>query len=185
LERPLIFRNDDVSVNTNKKKLAQIYGAIHTVFPDAEIWSCITLFGQKNSKGSVYKDVPFKGKETNWFYKNIDSFMYLYRHALYKTASHGLFHIDHSKVNRQAQEMSIISSCAYLHTDKFVPPFNKYNQDTLDICFDNEIKIDTDGWKSLEFEPFDPKHEKWYFHSWRWEPETLKRKLNEHSAVMG
>lgn len=175
----LIFRNDDVTSNTNPLDLQRVYGAIHTTFPDAEIWSCLTLFCQRNNRGSVYQDVPFKSKDTNWFYQNADAFMtYKPLSKLFKVASHGLYHIDHSKVSRETQEMSIVGSCSYLKTDRFVPPFNRYNQDTLDICFDNNIKIIPEGWKSLEHEEFDPTHKLWYFHSWRWTAAKLKDVLS-------
>lgn len=174
----LIFRNDDVTYNTDKQQLSAIYGVIHELFPNAEIWSGITLFSGKNQKCAVYGSLPLKTKETNWFYRNADSFMYDYRHPMYKVVSHGLYHIDHSKVSRQTQEMSIIGSCSYLKADTFVPPFNKYNQDTVDICFDNNIKFSPNGWKSLEFSQFNETHRKWYFHSWRYTPKQLKEQLN-------
>lgn len=181
----IIFRNDDVTANTNRKKLSEIYGAIHSIFPSAEIWSCITIFCGSNTLGSVYPNPPFKSNPTNWFYKNADSVMYEYRHPLYKVASHGLYHIDHSKSPRETQEMSILGSCALLKTNRFVPPFNKYNQDTLDICFDNDIKIDVDGWLSLEHNDFNQYHNKWYFHSWVWSADKLKEKLGGNSIKLG
>lgn len=186
----IVFRNDDVSFNTDKKKLANIYGIIHNLFPNAEIWSCITIFSQNNFKGSVYQDTPFKNREINWFYKNADVVMSDYRHPLYKIASHGLYHIDHSKVSRDTQEMSIIGSCSYLKTDIFVPPFNRFNQDTIDICFDNSIKFNKDGWKSLEHNVFDSRHKFWYFHSWSLTINKLKDMLNadvaeKHSLNLG
>lgn len=181
----LIFRNDDVCANTDVKKLSSIYGAIHNIFPDAEIWSCITIFAQSNFKGSIYRDTPFKDNDINWFYKNVDIHIPDYRHPLYKVASHGLYHIDHSKVSRGTQEMSILGSCAFLKTNTFVPPFNKFNQDTLDICFDNHITIKTDGWKSLEHNVFDSRHRLWYFHSWRFTTNQLKDKLNADNAKNG
>lgn len=176
----MIFRNDDVNVNTDKTKLAEMYGVIHTLFPDADIWSCVTLFSQSNYRGSVYFDVPFKDKNVNWFYENADSFMGedVYP-PLYKIASHGLYHIDHSRVSRDTQEMSILGSCAYLNTKIFVPPFNRFNKDTEDICFDNNIKMIPTGWKSLEHDTFDSTHPLWYFHSWRWTKKELKEVLSE------
>lgn len=175
----MIFRNDDVNYNTDKNKLAAIYGVIHSLFPDAEIWSCITLFAGKNDKQAIYSDLPLKSHPTKWFYKNTDTFMYDYRHPMYKIASHGLYHIDHTKVSRETQEMSILGSCSYLKTNKFVPPFNKFNQDTLDICFDNEITMcSSPAWKNFEYEKFDPLHENWYFHSWRFTPNQLKEVLS-------
>lgn len=178
----LIFRDDDISASSDKKKIASMYGTIHTLFPNAEVWSCITLFSQNNFRGSVYLDIPFKNKDINWFYKNANSFMNEYRHPLCKVASHGLYHIDHSKVSRETQEMSIIGSCSYLKTDLFVPPFNRFNQDTLDICFDNNIKIKTDEWKSLHFNEFDSSHKYWYMHSWDMTINELKGMLENDKS---
>lgn len=170
----LIVRNDDVNFNTSPTKLGEIYGAIHAILPDAEIWSCITVFAEKNEKGSVYPNVPFKDKDVNWFYKRADCVMGNYRHSLFKVASHGLFHIDHSRVSRETQEMSILGSCAYLNSKIFVPPFNRYNQDTIDICFNNNIEIRIDGWLSMEHNPFDIGHRMWYLHSWLWTADKVK-----------
>jgi hypothetical protein len=170
----MIFRNDDVNFNTDKNHLASIYGVIHEIFPNAEIWSGITLFAGRNNRKSVYGDLPLKTKETNWFYKNADSFMYDYRHPMYKVASHGLYHVDHSKISKDAQEMSILGSCSYLDSKIFIPPFNKFNQDTVDVCFDNDIKFDPHGWRSLEHATFDASHKKWYFHSWRFTADKLR-----------
>ncbi len=179
----LIFRDDDVSFNTDKKKINHMYGIIHTLFPNAEVWTGITLFAENNFKGSVYLDTPFKDKEVNWFYKKADSFMDIYRHPLCKVVSHGLYHIDHSKVSRDTQEMSILGSCSYLKTKIFVPPFGRFNQDTKDICFDNSITIGHgDEWKSLEYNDFDSNHKFNYFHSWRFTSNQLKDKLSADIA---
>lgn len=171
----LIFRNDDVSPNTRQGDLSEIYAAIHLIFPQAEIWSAITVFSDFNTKGSVYLQVPFKDKDINWFYKNTSAAVINYKlPKFHKIASHGLFHIDHSKVSRQTQEMSILGSCSYLGTKIFVPPFNRYNQETIDICFDNDIDIRVNGWLSMEYNPFDINHHMWYMHSWRWSAAKLK-----------
>lgn len=181
----IIFRNDDVNFNTDRKKLSDIYGTIHSLFPNSEVWSCITLFAGRNMKYSIYGDLPLKTKETNWFYKNADCFMYDYRHPLYKIASHGLYHIDHSKVSCETQEMSIIGSCSYLNTKIFVPPFGNFNQETKDICFDNGISIGHgEEWKSLEHNIFDSSHKFWYFHSWRWTSRSLMEHLNADLATV-
>lgn len=171
----LIFRNDDVNPNTRQNDLSEAYATIHRIFPQAEIWSAVTVFSDFNQNGSVYKEVPFKDKDVNWFYKNTQAAVINHRVSDYfKVASHGLFHIDHSQVSRETQEMSILGSCAYLNTKIFVPPFNRWNQDTLDICFDNDIEINADGWLSMEHNPFDIEHKMWYMHSWRWTAPKLK-----------
>lgn len=187
----MIFRNDDVTLSTSPSEMGKIYGVIHSFFPTAEIWSAITVFSQRNSKGSVYKEVPFKNKGTNWFYKNITSVTPNIQNSIYKIASHGLFHINHSIVSRETQEMSILGSTSYLKSNKFVPPFNKYNEDTVDICNKNGIEFIKDGWLSMEHNKFDPNHNLWYFHSWRFTAKSIKEYLGEHirgtenSAILG
>lgn len=180
----MIIRNDDVNYNTNSNKLTEMYALIKSIIPECEIWSCITLFSGRNSIGSVYADLPLKEKEINWFYKNANSFIGENKYQFSKIASHGLYHVDHSKLSRDAQEMSILGSCSYLNTNIFVPPFNRFNQDTLDICFDNDIKIKADGWKSMEFNMFDSNHKNWYLHSWLWEIEKLKEYLSADFAKL-
>jgi len=62
--------------------------------------------------------------------------------------------------------MSILISCSLLNTDRYVPPFNKWNYDTEMICdlaSINLIKFE-DGWKNMKFEKRDGQHQKWYLH---------------------
>lgn len=176
----LVFRNDDVTSNTDLDKLEALYDVIRDIFPYADIISCITLFSKKNNKGSVYSEVPFKNKPTNWFYKTNQFINFnLDKLPQSRIASHGLYHIDHSNVSYQTQEMSILGSCRYLNTNIFVPPFNRSNDDTVNICLDNSIELWSlnQGWKNIEYEPFDMNHRLWYFHSWRFTPNSLRNAL--------
>lgn len=179
----MIFRNDDVNSNTNLEHLREIYAVIAEFFPNAEIWSSISLFSRQTNNGSIYEDVPFKLKPKEWFYR-VNQFFEI-KKLLPKSVitSHGLFHADHSFLQIDAQEMSILSSCSLLHTNIFVPPFNKYNSDTEGICKDNHIRlVKPDGWKNFEYEEFDPNHRCWYFHSWRFTPEKLRGVLDGNSV---
>lgn len=179
----MIFRNDDISVNTNLEELIDIYNIILEFFPSAEIWSCITLFAQMNNNGSVYKNTPFKNNEIRWFYDKADDVLgSRIMPQLYTIASHGLYHVDHSKLHKHAQEMSILGSCGFLKSKIFVPPFNKYNKDTMDICFDNNIQMIPEGWKNLENEEFDSRFQRWYFHGWRLTAKELREKLSADVA---
>lgn len=180
----MIIRNDDVNFNTNGEKLKDFYNLIHEILPHAVIWSAVTVFSEQNNKGSVYPCTPFKDNDVNWFYKAANRVKIKYGYPSdcpwIKTASHGLFHIDHSKVSRQTQEMSILGSCAYLKSKIFVPPFNRYNQETIDICIENGIEIRVNGWLSMEFNPFDGAHPMWYLHSWKFSEAKLKDYFNEY-----
>jgi len=179
----LIFRNDDVNPCSDMTEIKKIYEYIKEVFPKSEILSCVTLFSKWNTRGSVYEQVPFKSRPKKWFY-DVDSFV----RSLSipgKIVSHGLFHCNHSGMSYDAQEMSILSSCKYLITNKFMPPFNKWDETTFKICKDNGIDLIVGDWKGLEFEKFDSDYNFWYFHSWRYDLESFKRVLNGNSVNVG
>lgn len=172
----ITFRNDDVSGNSDPEDIREMYQAIYDLPFETRIISCVTVFSSENDDGSIYPYPPFKDKEMDWFY---DVNQVTGNLALDNIASHGLFHIDHTKVNKETQAMSILGSCNYLQTRTFVPPFGKWNEDTKDICDANNISLLglDQKWLSLEFNEFDSEHEYWYFHSWRYTPEDFREAL--------
>jgi len=181
----LIFRNDDVSPCTNPYTLSAHYNIIKGLFKDSQILSCVTLFAKHNVLGAVYGDVPFKNQTVPWFY-DVDRFMLEYEYMTKDcVVSHGLFHVNHSKLNRDAQEMSILGSCKFLKTNLFCAPFNAVNSDTVDVCQKNNIKIINNmyEWRSLERDPFDPLHKYWYYHSWRMTPDDLRKRLTFNAKL--
>lgn len=164
----IIFRCDDVTANTDLVNLELIYNYLLKKFPHLEFWKCVTLFSKTNGLGSVYPSPPFKKRPKRFFY-DVDAYRDDFDLVGGKTVSHGLIHADHSKLQYDAQEMSIVTSCNYLNTDIFVPPFNFYNEATESICKRYNITMtrESDGWKCLDYEAFDPNHRHWYFHPWR------------------
>ena len=185
----LFFRNDDINPNTDIPKLIKCYRVIRELYPKAEIYSCITLFAKDHAGGSVYPNVPFKDNPTEWFY-GIDrgtkwNWQDIHVPWFGTIVSHGLFHTDHSKLSKDAQEMSIIASCSFLKTKTFMPPYGRQNEDTIRICRDNNIQLILNvEWKSLEFNKFDPSHKHWYFHSWRYTPEKLREALSVSACAV-
>lgn len=182
----LTFRNDDVCPSTDYQDLFNQYTLIKERFPYCRIISGVSLIGVKNRLGSVYPGAPFKDMPVDWFYI-VDSIMKTDINLMSDIASHGLFHVDHSKISKDAQEMSILGSCNLLDTKVFIPPFNRYNEDTLDICKKNniEIIIPSQGWLSLEFNDFNEFHKLWYFHSWRLSNDQMKGIFNGNRANLG
>ena len=172
----IIFRNDDVNANTDPQQLKDIYDVIDDFPGEVQILSAVSVFSRYSDDGAVYPDSPFKSNPIDWFY---DVDQVVGNMTIYNVASHGLFHVDHTQLTRDAQEMSILGSCSFLETRTFVPPFNKWNEDTQDICRENNISLVGPGqkWLSLEFNDFDPNHKHWYFHSWRYTPETMRATL--------
>lgn len=178
----LIFRNDDVSANMDALHLKSIIRAILNEYPDAEIWFGVTLFSKENNKGSIYPNPPFKNKPKQMFYmvdQCIDVNQLNNFRNIVKICSHGLWHLNHSKLGYELQEASIVTSCRYLDTDIFIPPFNQWNSDTQEICGKHGIElVKEDGWKNMEWNDFNEEHRLWYFHSWRWNFKEMKVKLS-------
>lgn len=181
----MIFRNDDINPSTKWHETNKIYKFIKETFPEVQIWSCVTLLGRDNEKGSVYPETPFKYNPTEWFYK-VNSFTEKIQDNFgVITASHGLLHFDHSVCSYEQQEMSIVTSCNYLNTKIFVPPFNRYNDDTIAICLKNNITLikPEEGWCNLKYVMFEPSVKLWYFHSWEYTLESFKERLGIYRLV--
>lgn len=91
-------------------------------------------------------------------------------------AGHGLWHLDHRLMGYEWQTASILTSCALVKGKIFIPPFNKYNDNTIEICQENGIQLIKyeDGWKSAEYNKFNKDHSLWYLHAWRWKPEIFE-----------
>lgn len=175
----IIFRNDDVSPSTDLERLYELYEGMCRLYPDSKIISGITLFGKWNNIEAVYPDLPLKTKTNKYLY-DVNRFIHRHSHIIGDTASHGMFHVKHSGLSKDAQEMSIVGSCRYLGVDQFIAPFNDYNQDTIDVCVENKIELLTKSydWKCMEYNKFDSSHKYWYFHSWRWTLRSLREYLN-------
>jgi len=172
----IIFRNDDVSPASNLLHICSMYETLKKIAPDCEIWNCVNIFAKINEKGSVYPDLPLSNKPKNFFY-DVNSVWSFGDLPTGKTVSHGLLHNDHTNLSPDAQETSIVASCRALGTDIFVPPFSRSDANMKRICSEFGIHMTdpSDGWKSLESDPFDPTHDKWFFHSWRFTPESFKK----------
>lgn len=177
----IIFRNDDISNNSNFDHISKIYDMIKNKFPDSEIYSCITVLSKINREGMNYPlthiPIPLRN-----FYDVNDSFnkssIFLYIN-LYNIVSHGLFHCYHKGLSYETQKMSIVSSCNFLNTKIFAPPYWAYDENTEQVCKDNDIKLwINENWKNIDHIPFDPNHKYWIFHSWRWTPELFYKAIN-------
>jgi len=176
----MIWRFDDVSPSLDWLRLRDLVTVIRTAFPGTAFWFGVSIISATSEDGAVYRDPPFKDRPLQWFYAvdkiGIPDIRRLHPDSDWVLGSHGLLHVDHSKLTLQAQEMSILTSCNLLNAKVFLPPFNRFNEDTERICQENGIflvKQQEHGWKSLEFNDYDPSHKRWYLHPWRWTTKTL------------
>jgi hypothetical protein len=145
---------------------------------DFEFWSVVSPISKENDNGSVYPDPPFKHRDRNFFYES--DRVFIPSPVPGTMVSHGLLHCDHSQLQFDAQEMSIVTSCNLLKTNIFVPPFNRYNDTTEAVCRINNIDLVRyeEGWRNMDKEPFDPAHKLWYFHPWRVDHELFEAAID-------
>jgi len=179
----MIFRFDDISANTDfnklglmidfiKPKISQLYLGISNL--------CHTIVEETDNKERVFPSF-FKTACSEKNYYTVNKMLLSEKLALWRYAekiifvSHGLVHIDHTLLTREQQEMSILVSKSLIPSNFFIPPFNKFNQDTISICKENNIVLLglNEVWKNADFNKFDPEVEYWYCHSWRWKIEDF------------
>jgi hypothetical protein len=104
-------------------------------------------------------------------------------------ASHGLWHCDHRLIPMQTAAASILTSCTLLGCHHFVPPYNKWNDDMVEICDCAGIELIRfeDGWKSGEHHQRAefPDCKMWYFHPWCTTPAEFYEWLNGKEPARG
>jgi hypothetical protein len=183
----IIIRNDDVNPNTDYKMLMAIYDIIDEFVPNAEIWSvwspaCFNMPNQNILYPVSY--YPLRNQPAETLLKMVTHIgLPLEGVRYHKICSHGLYHISHKNMPRDWQVASIVGSCNMLRTKTFVAPFSEWDETTEEVCRTHNISLVHNGWKSLESEPFDPNHGRWFFHSWRFNPETFRALFNKTATV--
>lgn len=194
-----VFRFDDVSSNQHPLGgCNDVAYAIKQIFPDAEIQYAISPLvfdlsenGNYPAKNETEAQRPFP-KIFN-AYSDFRCFFSTDKVGLFDfnkipnfvvRKSHGLFHIDHRLLTKEQQEMSIIAGCSLVGSSLFTPPFNKYNNDTLQICKELNITLDNfnDGWRSMEHENWDENNKLWYLHPRYWNVQKIKDYFNKNET---
>jgi len=170
----MIFRFDDISVNSDMHEVNVMTDHLRKL--GHEVWWAVSpIVSSAAEKGRVFPKIYTALSDHRNAYK-----MDILGTPDYRTdvtiCSHGLFHIDHRLLSYQAQEMSILSSCMLTKSKIFVPPFNKWNEDTVEICRANTIALIQfeAGWLSCEHEPLMVHNELYYLHPYCFGYEQLK-----------
>lgn len=177
-----VFRFDDVSGNSNEKNHFAIAEYLRKRFPDCKIVWGISTLTHKNCGERVYPKIFNAYSNYRKFYAVEQVSVIEFNNDLgIIFASHGLIHVDHRLLALEAQEMSILVSCSLTKSKIFIPPFNKWNHFTDQICRNNNIELVKfeDGWRCLEYEQYDPVHKLWYLHAREWTLEKIKKWFGE------
>jgi hypothetical protein len=175
-----IIRIDDISVNLDSQRLEKFLQLIRSNFQDIKILLAVSpavfdMPERDSGKGliaeRVFPSILNAHSDHRVFYKIekigvptwLGGFADKYDCVL---ASHGLIHVDHRLLPIDAQEMSIVTSLSLINSSIFVPPFNKYNKDTMSVCEENGIDLIKweDGWNHLGYQPFLNDGRNYYVH---------------------
>lgn len=181
----MTFRFDDISVNTDQENLSTLLGVIFEARSNAQILLAVSpiVFSREQlpsgSEQRVHPTLLTAMSKLTPYYRGqscgIPDWLQ-YFDTRVRFAGHGLAHVDHRLLNRQAQEMSILMSCTLARATTFIPPYNKYNDDTEDICRQHSITLVKfeDDWRHVLYNPYRSAHDKFYCHPYDISPSELR-----------
>lgn len=177
----MIFRIDDISMNTDMAHLRAIVAAIDFAWPSSTIMLAVSplvhrmgLEPPADRERAFPRIMSAMSDHRGFFRVNHLGLPHLSDgltpHRSPKNtiaASHGLWHVDHRLLSRDVQEASIVTSCSLVGAATFVPPFNKWNRDTEAVCREHSVELVKfeDGWRHVKYNAFDPRHERYYLHT--------------------
>jgi hypothetical protein len=174
------FRFDDVSLNTDPKKLEKMIQFLRNTFKPKKLRIILAVspavFDMRECEKTLDRERTFP---TIWhtesdhriFYRmqrvGVPQCIAAHRCNGCELAAHGMVHVDHRLMDRAAQELSIVMSCSLLQCKVFVPPFHKWNQHTEQICTEHGItlvKYDP-SWRHLVYHAFNHRNPNYYAHT--------------------
>jgi hypothetical protein len=177
----MIFRIDDVSVNTDIDKLEVTIQTILNSYPTADIMLAISLIvfdredeRMNDGKLNVLSDhrVFYKGSKLGM--PDLGRFKFFSGVSL---ASHGFLHVDHRLLGVELQEWNIVQSCAIICPEipVFVPPRHKWDYGVEEVCEEHDIELIKveDGWEHLKYKDERPGTSKYYFHTYDFNEDYL------------
>lgn len=182
----MTFRFDDVCINADMELIQKMTDWLFEKFPKCEIMYGISPLVHRMDTGDPVQDQRIFPKILN----AMSDHRIFYRVELsgvpkidprVRRAGHGLIHVDHRLLSKEVQELSILASCSLAGADAFIPPFNKWNMDTVSICEEHDIEliefeyVSTNEsedigkqWRSMEHNTYNKKQRHWYLHAREW-----------------
>lgn len=172
-----VFRFDDVCINSDIEHINSIVSFMIDRVHGCEIMFGISPLVHEHCGQRVYPEILNAYSDHTKFYLVDKAGVPHNLHPQAKLAGHGLIHVDHRLLSIEAQEMSIVTSCSLVNTRTFIPPFNKWNENTEQACNIHGIHLVKfeDGWRSMEYNAYNSTHDLWYLHAREW---TMDKILN-------
>lgn len=189
-----IFRIDDISVNTNQQKLLAIVDCIFKRYPDSRLLLGVSPLVNDMSNYSdrrserIFPSIFNAHSDHRIFYDVqkcgipdvVRGLTQAYGSKI-ELAGHGLVHVDHRLLTKEVQEISILVSCNLIGARTYIPPFNKWNRDTEEICQEHSIKLIKfeDGWRHLQYENVTDNFGNYYFHTHDFDISDLQKIIQQ------
>ena len=182
------FRFDDISANTDMVLANAMMEYILSNVPNSEVIYCISpiVFDMSQEESlerreAIFPQILHAHSDYREFYKG-DICGIPEISPIVTTAGHGMIHVDHRLLPEAAQEMSILTSCSLAKGEIFVPPFNKWNEITQNICDKHGIELVRfeDGWLSMEHNLYDSREDLYYCHNRAFTMDTWKMWFEEN-----
>jgi hypothetical protein len=166
-----IFRFDDICINADMDTVNKMTDHLIKTFPKCDvIWGISPLVhDMSNSNGKakqrIFPEILNAHSDHRLFF-NVDKANIPKLRSDIILAGHGLIHVDHRLLTKEQQEMSILISCSLVKAKMFIPPFNKWNIFTDQICKEHGIELIKfeDGWKCMEYNKYNDEQNLWYLH---------------------
>lgn len=166
----MIFRFDDVCINTDMVNLNGIAGYLYDKF-QCHIWYCISplcfeLDEHDFDKQRVYPKILNACSDLSLYYR-MDKLGIPAIPGYAIACNHGALHVDHRLLGEEGQRISIVLGSTLTGSHIFVPPFHKWDKTTEKICAEEKMELVKfeDGWCNVVENKFDSEHGLWYMHS--------------------
>lgn len=172
----MVFRFDDVCTNADMNTHHDMAEYLFNTFKKCRVIWAISPLTHSQCGARVFPKIWNAHSDYKIHY-NLDKVSIPeVKDSRIEKATHGLIHVDHRLLTKEAQEMSILVSASLIDAKIFVPPFNKWNTDTENICKDNGIELIKfeDGWESMEYNKFGKYNRLLYLHAREWTLESFK-----------
>lgn len=172
--KSMTFRFDDVCINADMQLIQRMTDYLFNEFYHCEVIYGVSPLVHRMLTGDPVKDQRVFPEMLN----ALSDYRHFFRVDMagvpeidprVTRAGHGLIHVDHRLLSKEAQELSIVTSCSLVNASTFIPPFNKWNADTESVCQKNAIDLIKfeDGWLSMEHNKFTDGN-LWYLHAREW-----------------
>lgn len=166
----MTFRFDDVCINADMDLIQRMTDWLFEKFPNCSVIYGVSPLVHRTGNQRVFPEILNAMSDHRNFYRVDQAGIPILMDERVILAGHGLVHVDHRLLSKEAQELSIVASCSLVGSDIFIPPFNKWNKDTEEVCSENAIQLIKfeNGWFSMECNVFNPHWNKWYLHAREW-----------------